>query len=122
MSKNALAITLALIFPATAIASPLKALIMAKLRTRFRNRTRMMKRRLIHPVKFLRGKKAGTKEKFRRAKEEILKIATAVWRQGQGVWEEIRGKAGGSLGSTLRVEGLESELRHWLDFLKKVSP
>lgn len=90
------------------------------LKTRFRNRTRAVKRRLIHLVKFLRGKKAGTKENLRRAKEEIWKIASAVWAEGRGVWEELHGKAGKTIVSTLSLERREGELGRWLGLLKKV--
>lgn len=96
-----------------------------KFKTRFRNRTRRLKRRLILMAKFLRGKKGKAEEKFKMAKEEILKIAQAVWAEAFKIWEEMgSGKAelkgGASEQSVLRVMGLQAELSHWLELLKRV--
>lgn len=91
-------------------------------KTRFRNRTRMMKRRLIRLFKFLKGKKAETREKFKETKEEILSIARAAWSEALQVLEEWRkGKVRVKDGSSpLRILGLELELEHWLELLKRV--
>jgi IS5 family transposase len=93
-----------------------------RFKTRFRNRTRMMKRRLIGMFKFLRSRKAETREKFKAAKEEILGIAQAAWSEALKVLEEwrkgkVRVKAGAS---EMRVIGLQLELQHWLELLKRV--
>ena len=93
-----------------------------KFKTRYRNRTRMMKRRLIGMFKFLRGKKAEAQGKFKKAKEEILGIAQAAWTEALKVLEEWRsGKAeikGGA--SKLRFLSIQMELSHWLELLHRV--
>lgn len=96
-----------------------------KFKTRFRNRTRMLKRRLIRMAKFLKGKKGIAEEKFKAAEEEILKIAQAVWTEALKVLEDWRrGKAeikgGGSKLGALRIAGLQAKLSHWLELLLRV--
>lgn len=91
-------------------------------KTRFRNRTRMMKRRLIRLVKFLRRKKREAQGKFREAKEEILAIAGGAWAEALKVLEEGRqGKFTAKPGaSALLIASLQLELSHWLKLLKQV--
>lgn len=101
----------------------IKEVVMFK--TRFRNRKRMLKRRLIWMAKFFRGKKGKAKEKFKAAQEEILRIAQAVWAEALKVLEEWRGgkveiKESDSKLGALRIAGMQAELSHWLELLKRV--
>lgn len=93
-----------------------------ELKTRFRNRMRSIKRRLMILVKFLKGKTDKVKEKFRKTKEQILTIAQAVWDEAMKVLAEVNsGKAkprdGASLSALVTLPG---ELRHWLKLLAQI--
>lgn len=95
-----------------------------RFKTYFRNRTRMMKRRIFLMIKFLKGHSQQAKGKLRATKEEILSIAKAVWSQAIKVFKEIQGKEGRLKEPTemslLRFEGLQTELKHWLRLLKRL--
>jgi IS5 family transposase len=93
-----------------------------ELKTRFRNRMRSIKRRLITLVKFLKGKTDKVKGKFRKTKEQILAIAQAVWDEATKVLAEVHSgrakpKDGASLSALVTLPG---ELRHWLKLLARI--
>jgi len=92
------------------------------LKTKFRNRTRAMKRRMMILVKFLKGKTEKAKEGFRKKKEEVLSIAESVWGEALKVVGELNS------GSAVVKEGaaktalvlLPGELKRWVELLKRV--
>jgi IS5 family transposase len=92
------------------------------LKTRFRNRMRSIKRRLMILVKFLKGKTDKVKGKFRKTKEQILAIAQAVWDEAMQVLAEVNsGKAKPKEGASLSaLVTLPGELRHWLKLLARI--
>lgn len=95
-----------------------------RLKTRFRNRTRSIKRRILKMVKFLKGKKAQAKKKRELAKAEILAIARKALAQALAVWEEVRHskvempKVNPT--GILKLEALQSELKHWLELFERI--
>jgi IS5 family transposase len=93
-----------------------------RLKTRFRNRTRSIKRRILKVVKFLKGKNEEAKKKRERIKAEILAIAQAAWKQALAVLAELRsGKAEiKPEASNVRLATLPLELKHWLELMKRV--
>lgn len=95
-----------------------------RLKTRFRNRTRSVKRRILKMIKFLKGKGQEAKEKRECIKREILSIARKIAAQAASVFKEIRcGKArmpkANPLG-ILRLTALQSELKRWLELFERV--
>jgi IS5 family transposase len=92
------------------------------LKTRFRNRMRSIKRRLMILVKFLKGKTEKARKGFRKTKEQILSIAEAVWQEALKVLDELNsGKAKRKeRASKIAVVTLPGELKHWLGLLKRV--
>lgn len=92
-----------------------------KLKTRFRNRVRSIKKRILRIAKFL-GRKKGRREKLRKTKEEMLKIAQMVLAQALGVHQEICGRnVEISTESPIGVgalEGMRVELKHWVELLR----
>jgi IS5 family transposase len=95
-------------------------------KTRFRDRMRMMKRRLVNLFKFLKGKKDKAKGKLKAAKEEILSIAKAAWAEAMAVLQDLQAgrirlkdPSGASTG-VLSVVALEAQLKHWLALLAQV--
>lgn len=93
-----------------------------ELKTRFRNRMRSIKRRLIVLVKFLKGKTDRVKGRFRKTKQQILSIAQAVWDEAMKVLAEVNsGKAKPKDGaSPMALVMLPGHLRHWLELLKRI--
>lgn len=95
-----------------------------KLKTRFRNRTRALKWRLIKMIKFLKGKSNGTKKKLRKTKEDLLALARAVFGQAQAVLQELKGGADvrnqDDPMAVLRAESLRAELARWMKLFKIV--
>jgi IS5 family transposase len=92
------------------------------IKTRFRNRIRSIKRRMIILVKFLKGKTDKAKGKFRKIKAQILAIAQAVWDEAIMVLKEVNsGRAQPKEGaSKLGAVLLPQELKHWLKLLKRI--
>ena len=93
-----------------------------RLKVRFRDRTRSVKKRLIVLVKFLKGKSAKVKKGLRKTKGQILSISEAVSAQAKKVLGELQSadlqiKEGASKG---RLLTLPMELKHWLELLKKI--
>ncbi len=93
-----------------------------RLKVRFRDRTRSVKRRRIAMVKFLKGKSEKVKESLRATREEILSIAKATWAQAREVLREVRsGKSRLKEGATrIRLLTLPLELKRWLELMKRV--
>jgi IS5 family transposase len=93
-----------------------------RLKVPFRNRMRSIKRRLIGMVKFLKGKTDKAKKGMRKTKEEILAIGQAVWAQALEVLKELQsGKLPLKEGaSKLKLLMLPSELKHWLELMKRI--
>ena len=87
-----------------------------KLKVRFRDRRRAIKKNLIVLVKFLKGKSDKVKKGLRQTQEQILSIAEAVWAQALKVLGELQGgefqiKEGAS---KVRLAMLPTELKQWL--------
>jgi IS5 family transposase len=93
-----------------------------RLKVRFRDRMRSVKRRLIVLVKFLKGKSDKVKQGLRKTKEQILSIAQTVWAQALNVLQELQsGESEPKEGaSRLRLLALPLELKHWLELMKRV--
>ena len=94
----------------------------ARIKVRFRNRMRSVKWRLIGMAKFLKGKTDKAKKGLRKTQEEILRIGQLVWAQALQVWQELQSdnlalKEGSS---KLGVLLLPSELKRWLDLMKRI--
>jgi len=95
-----------------------------RLKTRFRDRTRSVKRRILKMVKFLKGKSAEAKEKREEIKAQILAIARKVLAEALAVYNDVRrgnvempemdekGIAG--------LEAFQAELKHWLELFQRV--
>jgi IS5 family transposase len=93
-----------------------------RLKVQFRSRTRSIKRRLIGMAKFLKGKTGKAKKGMRKTKEEILAIGQVVWAQATRVLRELQSrkltlKEGAS---KLKLLLLPSELKHWLELMKRI--
>jgi len=95
-----------------------------RLKTRFRNRTRSIKRRILRMVKFLKGKNAQVKKRREQIKAEILAIARKALAEAMAVWEDIRHgnveMPEANPTGILRLEALQAELKHWLELFKRV--
>jgi IS5 family transposase len=93
-----------------------------KLKVQFRNRMRSVKWRLIGMGKFLKGKTDKAKKGMRQTKEEILSISQLVWAQALRVLQELQsGKPALKEGaSKLRLLTLPSELKRWLELMKRI--
>jgi len=95
-----------------------------KFKTRFRNRTRSVKRRILRMVKFLRKRSRRGYENLRKSKEELQKIARLVLAQALAVFNEIRGrdvelrKESTAKMDILKLAGLQVELKHWLKLFR----
>jgi transposase, IS5 family len=91
-------------------------------KTRFRNRMRSVKRRLMVLLKFLKGKTDKAKASFRKTKGQILAIAQTVWQEALKVLEELnQGKARAKEGaSTTALATLPGELQRWLELLARI--
>lgn len=93
-----------------------------RLKTRFRNRTRSVKRRILKMIKFLKGKKEEVKNKREQVKAEILSIAQAAWTQAMEVLAELQsGKAEiKPEASSVRLVTLPLELKRWIELMKRI--
>lgn len=89
-------------------------------RTKFRNRTRAMKRRLMRMTKFLKKKTGKVKGKLKETKEEVLKIAKAVWANAMALLNELKGGKTTNTGSVLGGIRLQMELEHWLKLFQRL--
>lgn len=95
---------------------------LVKLKVRFRDRTRSVKKGVIVMVKFLKGKSDKVKKGLQKTKEQILAISEAVSAQAQKVLRELQSdtlqiKAGAS---KVRLVTLPLELKYWLKLLKRI--
>lgn len=93
-----------------------------RLKVRFRDRMRSVKWRLIGMAKFLKGKTDKATKGMRKTKEKILAIGQAVWAQALRVLQELQsGKLTLKEGaSKLKLLTLPSELKHWLELMKRI--
>jgi transposase, IS5 family len=89
-------------------------------KTKFRNRKRAMKRRLMRMIKFLKTKKNKTKKKLKKSKEEVLSIAKAVWANAMAVLKELKKGKANVKGSALSGARLQMELAHWLGLFQRL--
>jgi len=93
-----------------------------RLKVRFRDRTRSVKKRMIVLVKFLKGRSDKVKKELRKTKEEILSIAQAVWTKAMEVLRELDSdklqiKEGAS---SMGLVTLPLELKRWLELMKRI--
>jgi IS5 family transposase len=98
-----------------------------KIKTRFRNCTRAIKTTLLHMLKFLKGTKGKTKEAVTAAKRKVLAMAQGVLAQAIEVLKELKNPEYKDLSTestdimkVVKATTLESELRHWMEMLKRV--
>jgi len=95
-----------------------------RLKTGFRSRVRAMKRRMIRMVKFLKGRRGATAGAFRRAKEDVLRVARKVWKNAARVLRELeQGRA--SLKDATETGVAQAvvsrlELERWQGLFKRV--
>lgn len=90
----------------------LKIKEVVQLKTRFRNRTRSLKRRILRIAKFLGRRSTKKKGALRQAKQQILSIAEDVQEQAAAVSKELDGRP--------EAAALQAQLKHWLGLFGRV--